>query len=104
MIHWPCILKLAGDDELIFIKNHDAFIADCGDMILQNEDRLIDSQGITFSIENTTSSLTLRPTDVKIDAAQASTLIQEHEFANAQVCIIKMHFTSVAQAIKAIEN
>jgi hypothetical protein len=41
---------------------------------------------------------------VKIDAAQASTLIQEHEFANAQVCIIKMHFTSVAQAIKAIEN
>ncbi len=104
MIHWPCILKLAGDDELIFIKNHDAFIADCSDMILQNEDRLIDSQGITFSIENTTSSLTLRPTDVKIDAVQASTLIQEHEFANAQVCIIKMHFTSVAQAIKAIEN
>ncbi len=104
MIHWPCILKLAGDDELIFIKNHDAFIADCGDMILQNEDRLIDSQGLTFSIENTAISLTLRPTGVQIGAIEASTLIQEHEFANAQVCIIKMHFTSVAQAIKAIEN
>lgn len=104
MVCWPCLLKLDGDEELMYFADHEAFLTDCTDMILQQEDRLVDSKGNTYSIKNGTTPLVLTPTDVQFDAQKVSNLIQEHEFAKAQVCIIKIHFTSVAQAIKALAN
>ncbi|UUM32904.1 DUF4144 domain-containing protein [Vibrio japonicus] len=104
MVNWPSILKLDGDEELIYLADQDAFLADCAEMIMQREDRLIDSEGYTFSIESNNNSIVLCPCNAQLDAKQVSTLIQEHEFANAQACIIKIHFASVAQAIQALAH
>ena len=104
MVHWPGILKLDGDDELIYIADHDAFLCECNEMILQERDRLIDCEGNTYIIDIKNEKQQLQLCKTRLSVSQVTSLIQEHEFANAQVCIIKIQFTSIEQAIKAVAN
>lgn len=104
MITWPCIFKLVGDDELLFIESKQALEAECHDFIWGLDDRLIDSKGLSFIVApNSDGSIELEAQKKCYDAEEVSVLIQAHEFAKATVCVTKIHFPTVAQAIAALQ-
>ncbi len=72
---------------------------------LGQDDIVIDTQGHCFALRNganNTVELDLLPQTLSVQ--QVTELIQKHEFAQAQRCIIKIHFTSVQQAIEALAD
>lgn len=104
MIQWPCALKLEGDDELIYLNSKFEFNNECADLIWSEKDRIIDSEGYVYSIVTSNSGLKLESHDIKISAHEASLLIQSHEFCRAEVCLTKIQFESVSDAIGALKS
>ncbi len=103
MINWPALLKLEGDDELYYFGSEQECVNEIEQLILSNEDHLIDSQGRVFTVkpdsENQFGFVATGKTYTLDDITQ---LIQNHEFNAAQVCITKIVFTSIEQAIAAL--
>lgn len=105
MIKWPALLKLDGDDELLYLASEQQCIEECAEMILGEGDHLIDCCGQSFAIVSCARSaqdIELMPTGQSYDAQQVCQLIQAHEFAAAQVCVTKIYFPTVEQAVKAM--
>lgn len=101
MIQWPALLKLEGDDELLYLADEQQFIHECSEMILGDNDQLIDTRGQSFHI-TTANGLELSLAAKRYSAAEVCQLIQAHEFAAAQVCVTKIYFPSVELAVKAM--
>lgn len=100
---WPCLLKLEGDDELIYLPSYSELDTECEALIWGPEDYVIDSQGRIFGLQyNHTKQIALHAKDKTLSVEEVTTLIQSHEFSQAQRCIIKIHFTSVQQAVSAL--
>ncbi|ELV4995245.1 hypothetical protein SHB67_004680, partial [Vibrio vulnificus] len=95
MISWPCILKLDGDDELVYLASENDLNRECSNLILCQNDRVIDSVGNTFSIIINDAEVNLANEQVQVTAEQASKLIQSHEFCRSEVCLTKIQFESV---------
>ncbi|ENG7519087.1 DUF4144 family protein [Vibrio harveyi] len=105
MITWPCLLKLDGDDELVYLASPKQLNAECQALIWGQDDIVIDTQGHCFTLKtgaNNTVELGLLPQTLSVQ--QVTELIQKHEFSKAQRCIIKIHFVSVQQAIEALAD
>ncbi|MDF4803089.1 DUF4144 family protein, partial [Vibrio parahaemolyticus] len=51
MVTWPCLLKLDGDDELIYLRSHADLDSECEALILGPDDYVIDSNGNTFGLQ-----------------------------------------------------
>lgn len=105
MIHWPCLFKLEGDDELLFIPSENALIEELESLIGSNEDILIDSIGEAFQVGmGPDRVLLLTRYGRTLTLAEVTSLIQAHEFALAQVCLTKIHFNSVSEAVQALRS
>jgi len=103
MVSWPALLKLYGDDELIYLGSLQQCVEVTSEMILGLDDYLVDSLGNGYQIvESKQEGVQLKPSDVTYSAEQVTDLIQAHEFNAAQVCITKIYFPTVADAIKAM--
>ena len=102
MISWPCILKLDGDNELMFLKNEQVFISECQDLILDENDYIVDSKGACYIIDSSTNKPALVDTNTKLNVQEVTGLIQEHEFNKAEMCIIKIHFPTIAEAVNSL--
>ena len=105
MITWPCLLKLDGEDELVYLASPKQLNAECQALIWGQDDIVIDTQGHCFALKtsaNNTVELDLLPQTLSVQ--HVTELIQKHEFAQAQRCIIKIHFVSVQQAIEALAD
>jgi hypothetical protein len=50
MILWPCMLKLEGDDELIYLESQRDFTPECQKLLLSDDDYVVDSVGHTYLI------------------------------------------------------
>ncbi|HHF2947286.1 TPA: DUF4144 domain-containing protein [Vibrio alginolyticus] len=102
---WPCLLKLDGDDELIYTHSQSDLDSECEALIFGQDDYVIDSNGNTFELKNNGSNITLlHPKERTLSVEEVTSLIQSHEFSLAQRCIIKIHFTSVRQAVEALAH
>ena len=102
-VMWPCLLKLEGDDELIYLQSHSELQTECQALIWGPEDYVIDSNGQTFGLQHDNANhITLNPNNNTLSVKEVTTLIQSHEFSQAQRCIIKIHFSSVQQAVSAL--
>ncbi|MFW8633070.1 DUF4144 family protein [Vibrio natriegens] len=102
-VMWPCLLKLEGDDELIYLQSHSELQTECQALIWGQEDYVIDSNGQTFGLQHDSANhITLNPNNKTLSIEEVTTLIQSHEFSQAQRCIIKIHFSSVQQAVSAL--
>nr|WP_087026484.1 DUF4144 family protein [Thaumasiovibrio subtropicus] len=100
---WPCILKLEGDDELLYLHDAQTFVDECKALMTTAGDRVIDSMGQSYSIDlNGEDTPILSPLKTVYTAYQLSQLIQAHEFSKAQVCLTKIQFAAVADAIAAL--
>ncbi|PKH87925.1 DUF4144 domain-containing protein [Colwellia sp. Bg11-28] len=102
MISWPCTLKLDGDDELIYLGSEQDFISECRELLLCDDDYVIDSFGNSYVIELTSGKLELIKTKRILVANEVTSLIRAHEFKKASLCLTKIHFLTVSDAIKSL--
>jgi hypothetical protein len=101
-IYWPCILTLEGDDELVYLDSKQDFIAKCSELILADADGIIDSMGVHYLIKLSKNELTLVNTDRIWLINEVSDLIRAHEFNKAELCLTKIHFNSITNAIESL--
>ncbi|EJL6984007.1 DUF4144 domain-containing protein [Vibrio cholerae] len=104
MVNWPCILKLDGDDELVYLGSEADLNCECVDLIVSPSDRVIDSEGFVYSIVSNDSAVSLIGNSTQISAEEASRLIQRHEFCLAEVCLTKIQFGTIAEAFNCLKS
>jgi hypothetical protein len=102
MVYWPCILKLNGDDELIYLGSEVDFIAECHELIFSDEDYIIDSTGLSYVIELILGKLTLVKKKRILTVNEVTELIRANEFSKAELCLTKIHFLTVSDAIQSL--
>ena len=102
MISWPSLVKLDGDDELIYVASEKKFKAECSDMILGEDDYLIDSEGDSYSLQSSSNQLSLAKRANHYSVESVTKLIRNHEFQKAEVCLMKIHFLTVEEAIQSL--
>lgn len=102
MIFWPCILKLDGDDELIYLSSERDFISECHELILTDYDYVIDSTGISYLIEMIKETPSLVKTERVFIIDEVMQLIRANEFVKAELCLTKIHFSTISDAIKSM--
>ncbi|MFB1014778.1 MAG: DUF4144 domain-containing protein [Alteromonadaceae bacterium] len=102
MISWPCILKLDGDDELIYLGSDLDLISECQELLLSDEDNVIDSAGYRYLIKSIPGKVELIKTEQIVFAEEVTNLIRAHEFTKATLCLTKIHFLTVSDAIQSL--
>ena len=103
MVNFPCVLKLDGDDELIYVNSEHDLLPECTSLIFHDNDRLIDSDGLQYIIQiNNNEDLSLLTESKVLTTDEVTKLIQADQFAKAEVCLTKIQFKSVADAIKSL--
>jgi hypothetical protein len=102
MIHWPCVFKLEGDSELLFLASECQFTSELDALIWDSADRLIDSTGQCYVVKQKDKSYVFEPEGCALSLESITQLIQEHEFSKAEMCITKIQFPSIQKAIMAL--
>ncbi|GEM81523.1 DUF4144 family protein [Vibrio superstes] len=103
MIQWPCILKLDGDSELLFIDSKLTLEQELEGLIWGDSDCLIDSKGQSYAIKQKGDTYLFEPNKASLSLQSVTQLIQEHEFSKAEMCLTKIQFLSVEEAIQSLE-
>nr|WP_281167219.1 DUF4144 family protein [Colwellia piezophila] len=93
------MLKLDGDDELIYLDSDRELQSECSELLFSDDDYVIDSAGFSYLISE---QLTLIRTDRIFVVDELIHLIRANEFKKAELCLTKINFLSVADAIKAL--
>ena len=104
MIQWPCIFKLEGDSELMFIESEVALANEFESLIWSDFDNLIDSKGQSYLVNYRSGNYTFEPLGIELSLESVTQLIQEHEFKKAEMCLTKIRFTSVQEAINSLAS
>ncbi|ARC94211.1 hypothetical protein B6A42_21635 [Vibrio coralliilyticus] len=105
MIQWPGLLKLEGDNELLYLASKDALTLEAEALILDSNDLVIDSEGKCFKLATESSGQPeLKKPHGTYGLADVTNLIQAHEFSKAQVCIVKIQFDSIHAAIESLRD
>ena len=99
IISWPCILKLDGDDELIYLISEKELKIECSELIFSDDDYVIDSVGLSYFLSKT---LDLLKTDKVFSVDELIDLVRANEFKKAELCITKIHFLTVSDAIDSL--
>lgn len=97
---WPAIIKLHGDDELIFILDAVDLDNDTAlyQMQLQAQDKLIDSTGAVYCISNR-PALALAQADLSLSLDTVENLLQLHLSDHGTCCVSKFHANSIREAL-----
>lgn len=103
MIAWPCVFHLEGDDELIYFASEDVFIHESASLIWRESDRIIDSTGQSYSLlTGEAGKIELKPHGHRLALSEVTALVQAHEFSKAEMCLTKIQFLSISEAISAV--
>ena len=103
MISWPCVMKLKGDDELLYFNLENDLLSECQSLILNTNDVLIDSSGRSYKLNRTKDNgINFVRSTRCYTAEDLSYLIQAHEFSKANTCLTKIYFSSVSEAISSL--
>lgn len=107
MITWPALLKLTGDDELLFVESQHAWEsdADLHSAAYQPEDILIDSSGAIFDLyprKASSSELVASPKGISLESAIE--LIKLHQSQLGACCAAKLYFPSIADAVLSLKD
>ncbi|EAR53688.1 hypothetical protein SKA34_04135 [Photobacterium sp. SKA34] len=103
MINWPCFFKLEGDDELIYLRSETELMDECQSLIWCDADVIVDSNGqqFTFSLSKTNTFLFQIKGDL-LSLEAVTVLIQAHEFSKAEMCLTKIQFKAIDDAIESL--
>lgn len=102
MIQWPCVFKLDGDAELIFVATERELEEELDALIWDDSDHLIDSNGQCYLIRQLGGKPLFECVEGQLSLQVVTELIQEHEFSKAEVCLTKIQFQSVKEAILSL--
>jgi hypothetical protein len=103
MLRWPCLFKLAGDDELIYLSAETALVNECQSLIWSDADHLIDSKGQRFSfVENLSGSFVYQKQGKPLSLEQVTEFIQAHAFSQTELCLTKIQFPCISEAIQSL--
>ena len=103
MINWPCFFKLEGDDELIYLSSESDLMDECQSLIWCDADVIIDSNGQQFTFTLSRTNMFCFQMKGDLLALEAVTaLIQAHEFSKAEMCLTKIQFRSIDDAIESL--
>ncbi|MGV2988139.1 DUF4144 family protein [Vibrio sp. E150_011] len=107
MIQWPCLLKLEGDDELIYLASEPHFFMESRDLIWSDDDVVVDSVGACFTLcasssDSSPDSVALQKCNQTVSLEEVTQLIQAHEFCLAEMCLTKIQFPSIFAAITSL--
>ncbi|MCL9773714.1 DUF4144 domain-containing protein [Vibrio methylphosphonaticus] len=102
MIQWPCVFKLDGDYELMFIGSESMLASELESLIWSDADQLIDSVGQGYIIRESRGHYAFEASGELLSLTAITQLIQEHEFSKAEMCLTKIQFTSVQEAIQSL--
>ena len=99
-INWPAVIQLKSDDELIFVSDYEEFLSDTSiqNLLLQNEDRLIDSLGKVYLLGKS-KSLEIIPTKSNLTLGQVQLILQRHLSSLGSCCIAKFNANSISEAL-----
>lgn len=102
-VHWPAIIKLDGDDELIYVADAGQLIDDSElqQTYFREQDKLVDSSGSAYRISKD-STLTLTPTNEWMRLAEIEELLQLHLSNHGTCCVTKFHANSIREALMSI--
>jgi hypothetical protein len=98
------MLKLDGDDELIYLDSLQNLNSECSELIFSDDDYIIDSLGHCYLIEVISGKLELTKEDKTLSTHEATDLIRAHEFNKASVCLTKIYFLTVSEAIGSLAS
>lgn len=107
MIEWPAVIKLQGDDELIFIASQQAWESsdERQQAFFSDDDCLVDSQGKVYRFSLAPNqSVMLRATDEYLDTEQLILLVKAHMSLIKACCVAKFYAENVAEAILAVQQ
>lgn len=97
-VEWPAIIKLDGDDELIYVADANAFLTD--NFLQQThfckQDRLIDCSGKVYHLDNNS---TLTPTNDLLNLEEVEELLKLHLSNQGTCCVSKFHANSIREAL-----
>lgn len=102
MVKWPCLLKLEGDPELIVLACEQALFRELDGLICSYSDCLIDSFEQVYQFKTSQRGCTVESLDLILSLERVTQLIQEHQFVQAEVCLTKIQFTSIIEAIQSL--
>ncbi|WP_368668268.1 DUF4144 family protein [Psychrosphaera sp. I2R16] len=102
MIMWPCMLKLYGDDELIFLNSLRDVNFECGELLFSDDDYVIDSVGHCYLIKPIEGQIGLIKNNKVLSTDDVLHLIRAHEFNKSSVCLTKIHFFTISDAINSL--
>ncbi|MBU2923462.1 DUF4144 domain-containing protein [Colwellia sp. 4_MG-2023] len=102
MISWPCMLKLDGDDELIYLDSFQKFNLECSELIFTDDDYVIDASGNCYLIKSISGMLDLIANDIRLSIDEVVKLVRAHEFNKVSVCLTKINFLTVSEAIHSL--
>ena len=71
-------------------------------MILGEDDYLIDSEGNSYSLQSSSDQLSLAKRANQYSVESMTKLIRNHEFQKAEVCLMKIHFLTIEEAIQSL--
>jgi len=105
---WPAVIRLAGSDELVFVRDRTVWAADpdLSRHPYHSDDTLIDSRGRCFALhyDSATRAVGLDDTGIVLSLEAFSALIQRHVFAHAQTCVAKVALTSYREGMRVVEH
>ncbi len=102
-ITWPAVIQLKSDEVLILVKDEQQFLSDSciQSMLLQAEDRLIDSKGNVYNLRKNVK-LEIIPTKTTISLDETKGLLQGHLSSLGTCCVGKFDARSIQEAFKFV--
>lgn len=106
-VNWPVIVKQAGDAELIYIRDQQAWDNDSDLHVYDYDesDYLIDSSGHTFSLTHKIDSR-VNPTSSgsKKTPVEILGLVKAHASQAGSCCVAKLYASSVNDAFEIVRS
>ena len=83
----------------IYLASEQDITTEGRSLILCGDDYVVDSSGVSYVLSNT---LTLIKTERVLAVDHVTNLIRANAFQRSELCLTKIHFLTVADAIKSL--
>jgi hypothetical protein len=106
-VHWPAIIKIAGDAELIYLAGESAWHddPDLHAFEYDENDRLIDASGHLFALNHRRQGrVQPRPVGSSMALYEVLGLIKAHAAQKGSCCVSKLYAPTIAEAFGIVAS
>lgn len=106
-MNWPCIIKYAGDAELVYVTDQTQWDEDVDlhQVIYGQSDILIDSSGEIYSLETFDGQrVEPRPLGETMTLQAVIDLVRNHAAQQGSCCVAKLYATTLEEAFSIVAS